>query len=136
MNEQHLARGKRADTKKWVEGFYTEMPRPMIMYKDASCPTGWEWCEVDPATVGRCTGRRDKNKKLMFEHDIVRYTEWTGDVWIGVIRWLDDQACFYIDYPNDPDLAADCFDECRLTHIDDSYEIIGNRFDAPEEVEG
>ena len=64
-----LYRGKRKYNGEWIEG---NLLAPNYLCDD--------WCicpnlllvaiEVDPDTVGECTGLRDENGKLAFEHDI------------------------------------------------------------------
>lgn len=79
-----LFRGKRMDNKKWVEGSFYQHPMTtkdcFILvhnyYSSAVRGFGNLGCpgfhEVDPDTVGECTGLMDKNGKLIFEGDIVR----------------------------------------------------------------
>lgn len=44
--------------------------------------------KATPDTLCRCTGVRDKNSRLIFEHDIVRREIWDEDV-IGEAVWSD-----------------------------------------------
>lgn len=78
MNDMYLFRGKhiRPDAHgEWIEGglFYPEKGCAWIVIK---APGEYEQgiirhLRVDPATVGRCTGLRDKNGTLIFEGDVL-----------------------------------------------------------------
>lgn len=73
--------------------------------------------DVIPSTLGECTGLRDKNKKLIFEGDIV---EIKGN--IGCVIFVDDEAGFVVD--TDKKYFTMSFSsEC---------EIVGNIHDNPE----
>lgn len=70
--------GKRVDNDKWVEGY---LIRPefnpnaaYIGYLFATDDHDIDVAEVDPSTLGRCTGLRDKNGTLIFEGNIVEYS--------------------------------------------------------------
>ena len=80
MQDRYLFRGKRLDNDERVEG-------DLRQDKDLGTAyiSGWDYYqdgsgnqrepyeyEVDPATVGQCTGLEDKNGKLIFEGDIVK----------------------------------------------------------------
>lgn len=65
-----LWRGKRVDNGEWVEGDLSRMSEQLyIAGKDH-----WKFA-VDPSTLGECMGLRDKNGKLIFEGDIIRYED-------------------------------------------------------------
>ena len=42
--------------------------------------------EIDPATIGQCTGLRDKSGALIFEGDVVKYPEHYEDA-CSDVRW-------------------------------------------------
>lgn len=56
----------------WIEGFYTKSPsgRTRILTTYNAKPI-----EVIPETVGQYRGIKDKNKKVVCDGDIVRYTK-------------------------------------------------------------
>ena len=42
--------------------------------------------EVDPTTICQCTGLKDKNDKLIWENDIMKY-QWDGKIRIDVVKY-------------------------------------------------
>ncbi len=127
-------RGKRINNKEhngeWVEGFlypvkYTgfDFSGGTDYYID-TCPTGAgrQHTQVDPSTLGECTGLRDKNGTLIFEGDIVRV--FGGEHYDGVyecdeiivVKDITDGICVYME-------AAEYM------------EVIGNIHDNPEMLE-
>ena len=122
-----LFRGKRIDNEEWVEGyflFYRE--KPSIFYAE-------EWYLVDPDTVGECTGLKDKNGKLAFEHDITEDT-W-GRRWVvfgceggfGVCR--DTEWIVRTNWPVIYEAIADIQNASCFSSV---QKIIGNIHDNPE----
>ena len=86
MKREMSFRGKRVDTKEWVEGpgintqfdvngkehVYIGVTITSSMYPLMS---SIEWFEVIPETVGQFTNMVDKNSRKIFEDDIVRAQE-------------------------------------------------------------
>lgn len=134
-----LFRGKRVDTCEWVEGWYCKVAFGRWPLRDAIIPNeeaeagNYHPYEVDPDTVGECTGLADKNGKLIFEGDICAIrnhrlisdtpfvVEWEAFVYNGwTWRDLDENS------------AVDSFANGAARQC----EIIGNIHDNPELMEG
>jgi len=133
VNERYLFRGKLLDNGEWVQGYYVGA----VGYGDCD-----EICninlvsghrvEIDPDTVGQCTGLRDKRGKLIFEGDIanIEYTEIDGEVCFAheVVTWRDGGWVLL-------DVNTDSY--CVLDGKDNEIlEVIGNIHDNPELLDG
>lgn len=135
-----LARGKRKDNNKWVKGYLVEQDKPIYRaYIITSIEigadgkyagiAGYNIVEVIPETVGRCTGLTDRNKKQIFENDIVRHhknidVDYLDDD-IGHIFWSKSNAKFLRTSASSFEEYFELSDRC-------DYEIIGNAYDNPE----
>ena len=135
MNDRYLYRAKRKNcrglTKEmwWVEGYlYGIWERRYILWGMTNDVPNM--VEVDPSTICQCTGLMDKNGKLIYEENIVRYEEGSvGIVEFGVwnyycrgfyIRWLSGNAKCYRN---------------ELGYWAPKVEIIGSAFDNLELLE-
>ena len=142
MEDRYLSKAKRVDSGEWVIGFYTYIYKKHYIYTRQIIPGGLydiaERFEVDPSTISRCTGSKDKNNKLIWENDILH----NGNYF--VVRWNAPCARFDIvlnDSHNIPmgkwepmicDWKTNDFKEYRKA-VD--YEVIGNIFDNAELLE-
>lgn len=82
-----MSRAKRTDGKGWTRGYYARLTdsyknrvshRIYTGYAESEaesdgCTFYPDWYEVDPDTLGRCTGGRDSTGGLIYQGDIVRY---------------------------------------------------------------
>lgn len=124
MEDRYLFRGKRIDNGEWIQGYlYGIWERRYILWGMTNDIP--DMVEVDPATVCQCTAMPDKNKKLVFEHDIV----WDSDerAFYEII-WKQEDMCWNVE---DADGHKSEFEECYGSTI----EVNGNRFDNPELLE-
>lgn len=64
-----IFRGKRLDNGEWVYGGYDPMQGNHTIFDHESITHSAY--EVDPSTMGQCTEKPDKNKKLIYESDII-----------------------------------------------------------------
>ncbi len=76
--------------------------------------------EVDPSTLGECTGFRDDNGKPIFEGDIVEAYKFGSDKFVDCITFRE--GCFWYGNWN--------FVEFLCKFCD--YELVGNMYDNPE----
>lgn len=130
MENRYLCRGKRVDTGEWVEGylsypFCTEKGNESYYFYAKDSLGFFCRCVVDASTICQCTAMPDKNKKLVFEHDIV----WDSDerAFYEII-WNQEDMCWNVE---DADGHKSEFEECYGSTI----EVNGNRFDNPELLE-
>ena len=133
----HICKAKSLGTGEWVQGYYVQKTDPILgiiyTYLVTQGHDEWTktqlssfvtWYQVDPDTVCRYTGLKDKNNNPIFENDIALIRDSFGAFEVCV-HW--DQACaiFEIVYGV----------LCEPLYNCETLEIIGNIFDNPELME-
>ena len=142
MNDRHLSRGKRIDNGEWVTGYYFSDTAPCTLKAAGKCTCGhdgstaeiiswldefheYDYIPVNPATVGRCTGSRDKNNRLIFEGDRLWDEDFKGRFVVGWddewVAWMGNYETGGMGYLGDI--------------LDNSTEIIGNIHEANDLLE-
>lgn len=135
MSNRFICRGKRKDNDEWVEGYYVclneNCHRIYIGYAEKDCGDYYpEYCEVIPETVGKCTGLKDKNGKLIFEGDVVKDKDsglFGKVVFATSADGFDGMTGFMVDDVDDGLQNYNGF-----WHL---VEVIGNIHDNPELLE-
>ena len=131
MKDRYLFRGKRIDNGEWTEGnlFYAhhaeygEIYGVSISVDNRAKP--YKTHEIDPATIGHCTGLKDKNGRLIFEGDIL-----DKGYDICVVAWFGVWASF------EPSKGGKAYGNSgNLCSWARNGEIIGNIHDNPELME-
>jgi len=141
-----LFRTRRKNSRKWLEGYYVRVLETAGYHSPAFChyiifqeTDSGRVCraEISPDTLCRCTGVRDKNNRLIFEHDIVRREIWNKDV-IGEVVWSDiGLTGFFLEaVDKNQKGVSHSFPISRGSFDDDEWnantdEVIGNIFDCP-----
>lgn len=136
--DRYMYKAKRLDNGEWVQGVPFEIEGKTVIlisdnenilrvhYLEENMWTAEIYAiEVDASTICQCTAMPDKNKKLVFEHDIV----WDSDerAFYEII-WNQEDMCWNAE---DADGHKSEFEECYGSTI----EVNGNRFDNPELLE-
>lgn len=137
-----LFRGKRIDNGEWVEGSFLiarDYLTDILLHIIASNPTLFPHSEVagcdnvDPATVGQYTGRMDRNRKRVFEGDILRmFSIWANgkvepvEVPV-VVQFSENDQCYVL--VTKEGLRYDDFGNYGKPEY---YEVIGNIHNNPE----
>lgn len=126
MNKKFLSRGKRKDTKIWVEGYYFEHNGDYAIVDLNDRYNG-----VIPETVERCTGLTDKNDTLIFEGDRVRVPMHkvgeTPNYMTGFVEWI--KGAFSVTWDDTQ------FGRHFVGYLE-NVEIIGNIHDNPKLIGG
>ena len=130
MENRYLFRGKRKDNGKWVQGYlYGIWERRYILWGMTNDIPNM--VEVEPSTICKCTGGKDKNSKLIYENDIAKDDK--GNLYKAF--WQDNHYQFSWMCVKSEKLPIgakwnfDCFRGYEM-------EVIGNVFDNPELLEG
>lgn len=129
MENRHLFRGKRIDNGVWACGYlYGIWEKRYILWGMFNDIPGM--IEVDKATLCQCTGRKDKNGKLIYENDIMvayydeenpKHGTYVMVVW-REYGWVTVEN-------NSDDLCP--LDDFTINH----FYVVGNIFDNPELLE-
>lgn len=135
-----LFRGKRIDNGEWVEGyvlrdteFYgrTDEHTYIVNHKHPSSCFGSDiYYEVDPSTVGQYICKKDKNRKKIFEGDIVQAikTEFNPP--------RKYRKPYQVHYKSDfPSAVEEYYSPFEHFTEKVAYEVIGNIHDNPELLE-
>jgi uncharacterized phage protein (TIGR01671 family) len=74
MPHRDLFKGKRIDNDEWVQGYYISTTEIADIYEisDMGVVTS-KRVEIDPSTMGQCTGMNDKNGKPIFGGDVCEF---------------------------------------------------------------
>lgn len=138
MNNRYMSRGKRVDNGEWIEGWITTQYKKgfdgkILFTRIKSNVFGGGEHLVDTETVGQCTSLKDKNGKLMFEGDVLKFVNDDGESSFYVVVWntsllswqVQEMSCYVKD-----DYYG--FDElCEFGNT----EVIGNIHDNKDLLE-
>lgn len=121
MKDRYLFKAKRIDNGEWVIGFYVRVNESDFICTRQLIHGGLytvsKSFKVDTSTICQCTGLKDKNGKLIWENDILKY-EW------------DRTRIDFIKY------QAPIFTYSKTMRWSlQQDEVIGNIFDNPELLE-
>lgn len=93
------------------------------------------WDRIDHPTIGQYTGLKDKNRKRIFEGDVIVYDNSPYNAYCspqkGVIVWRNGTLCFKVKPYKCVMYRALCTDD----FFEVKCEVIGNIHDNPELVE-
>lgn len=126
---KYFFRGKRTDTKEWIEG--VAFPHDNIkvtMLSQHPMDGSLVGKEVDPETVGQFTGLTDKSGTKIFEGDILQNAS-NGKT--AVVQWFSEHSAFMLWCKSENQVHWLC-------DIDFSdIEVIGNIYDnlSPYEID-
>ena len=141
MEDRYLFKAKRLDNGEWVQGALFNGESHCIIgqeikfspYTEHECKiVGYE---VDRDTICQCTGLKDKNGKLIWENDVVKfdiyYYENLESSTISQIKWSNDLRALSL-VVNDKGIRGTLG---HLMDLNKEIEVIGNIFDNPEILE-
>lgn len=145
MNDRYLFRAKRIDNGKWVEGLLTIMWGQCRIINPNDENTAYP---IDSSTICLCTGLEDKNGKMIWENDILRYSyDYPDSPWltakgltnddikyrVGAVFWQEWRGSWAVCGNGKSRMTnQDVFTYCRNPN---RTEVIGNIFDNPELLE-
>ena len=127
MEDRYLFRGKRIDNGEWVQGHYYEFMEKSYIFEPPFSSKNLTH-EVDPSTICKCTGYKDKHGKLIWENSIVAYWDTYSTengqseaACTGKVVWDTETISFQVTNR----LSAESYE------VLDECSVIGNTFDNP-----
>lgn len=99
FENNHLCRAKRIDNAIWVYGLFcvNTLGKPCIQIRTR--PGSWQWTElheIDPTTIGKFIGIKNKSNSMIFQGDVLRNKK--GEE--GVVVWIPERARFELHSEN------------------------------------
>ena len=127
MEDRYLFKAKRLDSGEWVQGYLFGIweKRYILWGMTNDIPN---MIEVDPTTICRCTGLKDKNGKLIWENDIIECKDGKHNFQTQ-IEW--DAYCAGFIF-QDTETSAVGLDAIATNGLYSESKVIGNIFDNPE----
>lgn len=124
MKDRYLFKAKRLDNGEWVQGYlYGIWGKLWGMINETP-----DMIAVDQSTICQCTGLKDEDGNLIWEHDIVSFIDCTSTDngyaevdCIGEVVWDDETMSFQITER----MSAESYE------VANECVIIGNIFDIP-----
>lgn len=124
---EDLYMGRKKGSTEWVYGYLAAYDLISPSYpKDVSNSLGEYhgdtpyvgFIEVDPATVSRYIGMKDRNKERLFDGDIIRFKTWKDGTlcWVGVISF--DYCSFIV--KGGPNKESHCPFEIQMSRVNDT----------------
>lgn len=144
MENRYLFRGKRKDNGEWIQGYlYGIWERRYILWGMTNDIPNM--VEIDPATICKCTGLKDKNGTLIWEKDIVSFEHKKIEDVEDVLSWdfakyirnyVIEFKSTFVNYGlrfRNKSIHFECKQSTLCTH---NCKVIGNEIDNPELLEG
>lgn len=122
------------ETVKEQAKYLTEKEIGQIMqhFEDNSNSPECDFVTITPDKIIQSTDLKDKNGKLIYENDIVKFY-FDNDEIIAVLIWDNDESSFYLN-------TTDYFKDKYVTDYEitkqEKYEVIGNIYENPELIGG
>lgn len=144
MKEQYLFRGKRKDNGEWVEGDLMQWGDEIMRICVDTGNDEKTATTVIPETVGRCTGLKDKNGKLIFEGDILKGLSYPflsdGEYnYYAIVVWFENSPAFGTCTVKNPQAKVRGISDGDTNYMDDwnsnDWEVIGNIHDNKDLLE-
>lgn len=132
MESRYLYRAKRVDNGIWVYGFLSFHKNGKAFIK---LPAGNARgsAEVIPESICLCTGRADRDKKLIYEHDVIAYLDtystesgYAEADCVGEVVWCEETLSFQVTNR----LSAESWEV-----LDGECKVLGNTINNPELLE-
>nr|DAG34808.1 MAG TPA: YopX protein [Caudoviricetes sp.] len=139
MKDRYLFKAKRIDNGEWVEGHLitdeTDDSKCFIGYvigtDEDGTPHDLDVVQVEPSTICRCVGLKDKNGKLIWENDICDRKEQYPEI----VKYCGGDWTLDYSYASHKESGVYY---CNLGFYAEErkcVEVIGNIFDNPELLE-